>query len=181
MAFHRFHPALPLAALLPCCAPPAAAAIATDTFQVSATIENGCAFGSQIQGGGTAFDLGTLDFGSLNSTGTAIDAVSSADAGSIVLTCTPGMTLAIALDYGQHAGSASGRHLASGQETLAYQLYQDSAHAKVWGSQADGLAMAISSFPASTTTYTVYGRLLAVDALPSAGVYRDVVTVTLSY
>lgn len=167
-------------ALMLGCARISLAATATDTFEVSATVQNGCAFGSQSTGTGVT-DMGTLDFGTLASVGSAIDATSSAGAGSIVLTCTPGMTVAIALDYGRNAGSASARHLASGDETLAYQLYKEASHGTVWGTQADGLAMSIANFPASTTTYTVYARLFAVQTLPSAGVYSDVVTITLSY
>ncbi|WP_410961873.1 spore coat U domain-containing protein, partial [Salmonella sp. SAL4457] len=77
-------------------------------------------------------------------------------AGSIVLTCTPGMTVSVALDYGVNGGSSSQRYLkrVSGNETLAYQLYQDAAYSQVWGNGA--LARTIANFPASTQTYTVY-------------------------
>ncbi|MFU1922000.1 spore coat protein U domain-containing protein [Klebsiella pneumoniae] len=39
----------------------------------------------------------------------------------------------------------------------------------------------MANFPASTQAYTVYARLFAVGNLPSAGNYRDTVTVTLSF
>lgn len=159
--------------------PPAFADTVSETFQVNATIEQGCVFGSG--GDSTVTDLGTIDFGTLAAIDTVIDASSSASAGSIVLTCTPGMSLTISIDYGQNNGSSSARYLALDDATLAYQLYQDAARATVWGSSAEGLAMIISSFPSTTTTYPVYARLHAVSSLPPAGIYSDTVTVTLSY
>lgn len=153
----------------------------TETFQVTATIESGCVFGSESDDSDTVTDLGTIDFGTLSTTDTDVDISSSESAGSIVLTCTPGISLSIAIDYGLNDGSSSARYLALDDDQLAYQLYQDSSRSTVWGSATDGLDMTISSFPESTTTYTVYARLMAVDSLPSSGVYTDTVTVTLSY
>ncbi|MGS7196109.1 Csu type fimbrial protein [Pseudomonas aeruginosa] len=140
-------------------------------FQVQAVVANGCAFGTAISD--NAYDLGNL--------ASPVNVASSSGAGSIVLTCTPGMTVSVALDYGINGGSSNQRYLkrVSGNETLAYQLYQDAAYSQVWGNGA--LARTIANFPASTQTYTVYARLFAVGSLPSAGNYRDTVTVTLSF
>ena len=148
-------------------------------FQVQAVVANGCTFGTAISN--NAYDLGTLSFGTLGNLASPVNVASSSGAGSIVLTCTPGMTVSVALDYGVNGGSSSQRYLkqVSGNETLAYQLYQDAAYSQVWGNGA--LARTIASFPASTQTYTVYARLFAVGSLPSAGNYRDTVTVTLSF
>nr|WP_279432901.1 spore coat protein U domain-containing protein [Pseudomonas aeruginosa] len=139
----------------------------------------GCAFGTAISN--NAYDLGTLSFGTLGNLASPVNVASSSGAGSIVLTCTPGMTVSVALDYGVNGGSSNQRYLkrVSGNETLAYQLYQDAAYSQVWGNGA--LARTIANFPASTQTYTVYARLFAVGSLPSAGNYRDTVTVTLSF
>ncbi|HFH3654322.1 TPA: spore coat U domain-containing protein [Pseudomonas aeruginosa] len=147
-------------------------------FQVQAVVANGCAFGTAISD--NAYDLGTLSFGTLGNLASPVNVASSSGAGSIVLTCTPGMTVSVALDYGVNGGSSQ-RYLkrVSGNETLAYQLYQDAAYSQVWGNGA--LARTIANFPASTQTYTVYARLFAVGNLPSAGNYRDTVTVTLSF
>ena len=158
---------------------PADADSVTETFAVSATIENGCVFGSDESS--SLDDVGTIDFGNVSSTGTAIDVTSSDLAGSIVLTCTAGITVSIGLDYGLGDGSSSMRYLTSGTETLAYQLYQDSSRSTVWGVEDDGLDMSISSFPETTTSYPVYARLIALDSLPSAGVYSDTVTVIVAY
>lgn len=152
----------------------------TANFTVSATIVNGCAFGSSVTSPTT--NLGTINFGSIASVPSNLDMVSTTGAGSVVVTCTPGATPTISMDYGTHGGSATQRYMVNttaATQTLAYQLYQDSARSKVWGNGA--LAMMVSSFPATTQTYPVYARLFAVTTLPSAGTYTDTVTVTLTY
>lgn len=158
---------------------PCMASTTTDSFQVSATITSGCAFGTSETSGST--DFGTLSFGTMTAIGSNVDVASSSGAGSIVVTCTPGTAISLALDYGEHGGSASSRYMtnSSGSATLGYQLYQDAAHSAVWGTGS--LAYSVASFPDTTQTYTVYGRLFATDGLPVSGTYSDTVTVTLTY
>lgn len=143
----------------------------TDNFKVSAEVTSGCAFGSS--------DFGTLNFGTMSTISSQVDVASSIGAGSMVVTCTPGMAITLALDYGLNGGSASARYLKNGGATLAYQLYQDVAHTTVWGNGA--LAYSVPSFPNRSQTYTVYGRLFATNGMPASGTYRDTVTVTLIY
>lgn len=145
-------------------------------FKVSAQIASGCSLG----GAGTqAADFGTLSFGSMSSLYSNVDVASGAGAGSIVIACTPGIAISIALDYGVNGGSATNRYMANGGNALAYQLYQDSNRTSVWGNGA--LARSISSFPNTTQTYTVYGRLFATNGFPPPGAYTDTITVTLTY
>lgn len=154
------------------------AGTASDTFQVSAVVTSGCALGSSNSDSTTNF--GTLSFGTMSAISASVDVASSAGSGSIVVTCTPGTSITIALDYGANGGSSSQRYLAnSSGATLAYQLYQDASYSTVWGNGT--LAYSVSSFPTTTQTYTVYGRLFAVDGMPDAGSYSDTVTVTLTY
>ncbi|WP_049074117.1 Csu type fimbrial protein, partial [Klebsiella michiganensis] len=109
-----------------------------------------------------------------------VDVASTAGAGSIIVTCTPGTAISIALDYGVNGGSATQRYMSNGNSsTLAYQLYQDANRANVWGSST--LALSVASFPSTTQTYTVYGRLFATNGFPAVGSYTDTVTVTLTY
>lgn len=159
----------------------ARAGTVTDTFKVSATIEQGCVIGSDTSNSMT--DVGTISFGSLAVTGTAIDITSSELSGSIVLTCTPGIAVTIGLGYGLGEGASSSvRYLSGGDgEKLAYQLYQDSSRSTVWGLADDGLQLSISSFPETTTSYPIYARLMAVESLPKAGLYSDTVTVIVAY
>ena len=149
------------------------------TFTVSAVITKGCAFGSTPVSPKT--NLGTMNFGSFSTVPSNVDIASTSGAGSVVVTCTPGTAVSIAMDYGIHGGNVTQRYMANaaGTETLAYQLYQNNARTLVWGTGAQ--AMTVSSFPATTQTYTVYGRMFAVSTLPSAGTYTDTVTVTLTY
>lgn len=157
----------------------ARAATATSTFTVSATLTNGCVFGSSLSSPTT--NLGTINFGSMSSLTSNVDTVSSTGAGSVVVTCTPGASVSIAMDYGIHGGTATRRFMqnTSNPDQLGYQLFRDAARSQVWGDGA--LVMSIPSFPATTQTYPVYARLYAVSPLPSAGTYTDTVTVTLIY
>ncbi|KAB8305447.1 MULTISPECIES: spore coat U domain-containing protein [Rahnella] len=157
----------------------ARAATATAAFTVTATLTNGCAFGSSFSSPTT--NLGTINFGSMSSIPANVDTTSVAGAGSVVVTCTPGTSVSIAMDYGTHGGSATRRFLqnTTSTEQLGYQLFQDAARSQVWGNGA--LVKSVASFPATTQTYPVYARLYAVTTLPSAGTYTDTVTVTLTY
>jgi len=149
------------------------------TFTVSATLTNGCVFGSSLSSPTT--NLGTINFGTMTTIASNVDTVSTAGAGSVVVTCTPGATVTIAMDYGIHGGNATRRFMqnSSNSDTLGYQLFRDANRSQVWGNGA--LAMSIPSFPSTTQTYPVYARLYAVTTLPSAGTYTDTVTVTLTY
>lgn len=151
---------------------------AQKSFKVTAQITTGCLLGS---GSGTpASDFGTLNFGSMSSLYSNVDVASSAGAGSIIVACTPGMAITVALDYGVNGGSSSQRFMSNGSgNTLTYQLFQDSNRSTVWGTGAQ--AYSVASFPNTTQTYTVYGRLFATNGFPAQGSYTDTVTVTLTY
>lgn len=83
--------------------------------------------------GSQTTDFGTLNFGTLSSLYSNVDVASTAGAGSIIVTCTPGTAISIALDYGVNGGSATQRYMSNGNSsTLAYQLYQDANRANVW-------------------------------------------------
>ena len=83
------------------------AAVAQKTFKVSAQITAGCALGAGD--GSQTTDFGTLNFGTLSSLYSNVDVASTAGAGSIIVTCTPGTAISIALDYGVNGGSATQR------------------------------------------------------------------------
>lgn len=155
------------------------AATVSDSFQVSAVIENGCTFGSKTDA--DDFHFGIIDFGEHSAINGNVDVASSNGAGSLSVTCTPGSTVAIALDYGINGGNSSARYLinGAGNRTLAYQLYQDAGYSRMWG--AGAAAVSVTSFPASTETFTVYARLFPVSQPPPADTYTDTITVTLTY
>lgn len=170
-----------LAVLLCALSPFANSALAvtkTATFNVEAPLQAGCMFGLTS---GSSSDMGTLSFGTQNAAATNVNAVSGPGSGSIVVTCTPGVTVTIALDYGINGGSSAQRYLANSAKNrmLPYQLYRDAARTQVWGSGQ--LALNVSSFPNTTQTYTVYARYIGATPLPAAGQYTDKITINVTY
>ncbi|RLM24896.1 spore coat protein U [Brenneria alni] len=161
------------------CSFQSAALTVSSTFIVSADIQKGCAFGSDVSN--SQPDMGAINFGTQSASATNVDVASTAGGGSIVVTCTPGIAISIELDYGLHSTSSSQRYVmnTTGTTSLPYQLYRDSARTQVWGT--GDLAMSISSFPTTTQTYTVYARYFGATPLPSAGEYTDNVTISLTY
>lgn len=154
-------------------------ALTVDTsFDVTANVVNGCSLGGSGSGGA---NFGTINFGTMPTVLSNIDVASSSGAGSIIVTCTPGASIMLALDYGLHNGNNNFRYLSNGTTSLAYQLYRDSSYSQVWGTMADSLAYTISSFPETTQTYTVYARLFSTPTMPAVGTYTDTITVTLTY
>ncbi len=150
-------------------------------FQVRAVITAGCLLGS---GGSDVASYGNINFGPLGSLGSPVNRTSTPGSGSIVLQCTPGIALTIGIGAGANASSVTdGRFLAKGGELLRYQLYKDSAFSNVWGDGNNGATALSATFPSAggTQSYPVYARLFSVTPMPSAGVYSDVVTVTVSY
>lgn len=153
----------------------------TQSFQLSATVIPGCLLGS---GGSDSSSFGSLDFGQLGNLDSDMQLTSSLGAGSIVLQCTPGTALSIALDSGSYSSDVSaGRFLGKGSERLRYQIYQDAGNTTVWGDSGNGGMRMDISFPLSggVQSYPLYARLFGVSPLPSAGIYSDTVTVTINY
>ncbi|GAB6387812.1 Csu type fimbrial protein [Stutzerimonas marianensis] len=150
----------------------------TQSFQISAQVEPGCVLGS---GATDTSSFGTIDFGRHGQLASDVSVASSSGSGSVVLQCTPETPITIAIDDGLH-GAAGVRYLAKGNETLRYQLYQDEGFSVVWGdNQGAGAAMSIAFAAAGVQTLPIYARLFRASTLPSAGVYTDVVTVTVTY
>ncbi len=141
----------------------ARAATHTGTLAVSVTVQSVC-----------AVDGGSLDFGSYNG-----GQSSNADAtGSInYMGCAAG-TLTFALDGGQ-SGDETARQLksASGQ-SLAYQLYRNSARTQIWGTGTN--TMGLQLLVAGSGSIPVYGRIPGGQAA-TAGTYTDAVNITLTF
>nr|WP_240775683.1 spore coat U domain-containing protein [Nissabacter sp. SGAir0207] len=154
----------------------------TQAFTVNATLVNGCVLGS---GTSDVSTFGTLSFGSRSSLDTAADVASNQGTGSVVLRCTPGTSVTLALGNGNNVtGSiASGRLLrnASTGETLLYQIYQDAGRTTVWGNGSNGGTVQAFSATGAVQEYKLYARLFASSTLPTAGNYSDSVLVTVTY
>lgn len=155
-----------VAALL---AGPAKAATDTATFNVKMTITNTC-------------DVSTtaptdLDFGSHPSSATNI-AVSS----TVTLTCTNGANYKVGLLPQNTGATANGTGKMDGTavpaNTIAYSLWQDSAHTTAWGNTG-GTNTNDGTGTGSPVALTVYG--LVASANVPADDYKDVVNVTVTY
>ena len=130
---------------------------------------------------------------SVSATGTAFgsyDTLSLLDSdstGTITVSCTTGIALLFGYDIKLSAGSAgsySPRKLASGGNTLNYNLYTSVLRTTIWGDGTGGSSIVSDSFLLSIGTtnknYTVYGRIPARQNAASGG-YADTITVSVIY
>jgi spore coat protein U-like protein len=142
----------------------------TTTFAVTATVLSTCsataaalAFGNYTPGTGTL---------TANT--------------NITVKCTKNSPYTVALNAGATAGdSFAQRLMASGANTLQYNLYTTAALATVFGDGTAGTATVggTGAGVATATTVTVYGQLPdnATNQTAIVGAYADTITVTVSY
>jgi spore coat protein U-like protein len=94
------------------------------------------------------------------------------------LTCTNRSAWQIGLNNGQNANGTLRRMVLNGHY-VNYELYRDSQRTQRWGNTLD-TDTAMGSGSGAEQTLSVYGRV-PVQAAASAGVYSDVITVTVTY
>lgn len=102
--------------------------------------------------------------------------------GSVTYRCEPrDRNITITLDAGG-GGSFSARRMSGAGDTLRYNLYLDAARTTVFGDGTGGTALYSDRNPPGNrdVTVTVYGRIPAGQDV-SAGIYTDVVTVTINF
>lgn len=155
-------------ALVTAVATPAAhAASATTTFAVTASILSACSVTAT-----------PLVFGVYNPTsGSNVD-----NSSTINVFCTVGTAYTLKLNVGTGGGTFATRHLASGSDTLSYNLFTGSGRTTVWGdgTASTGIVNGNGTGLLSATSHTVYGRLTSGQDVPP-GAYQSIVTVTLEY
>jgi spore coat protein U-like protein len=142
----------------------------TTTFAVTATVQPSCTTSATALGFGTY----TPGNGALTTSS------------NITVNCTKNTAYAIALNPGTTTGdSFTQRLMASGANTLQYNLYTTAAFATVWGDGTAGTATqtGTGAGKATASTFKVYGRLPDSVANQAAvpGSYTDTITVTVSY
>lgn len=144
------------------------AAVPSTTFEVNASIVAGCLVGA-------VGSYGNLTYGTYSALSTST--VSTALAGSVVLQCTPGVTLTMSVDGGKN--NSSGRHLKlnSGTAQVAYQLFSDAGMSQALGVN-QSVNVAYSN--ANNITLPIYGRVVLPGNQP-AGTYSDVLQVQLTF
>jgi spore coat protein U-like protein len=89
----------------------------------------------------------------------------------------------ILLDAGL-GGSYSARQMSNAAQRLAYNLFADAAHSRVWGNGQGGTSLVSDGYTIGATPvvrhYSVYGRVPALQTV-SPGVFSDLIAVTVNY
>lgn len=140
-------------------------------IKVSATITEGCSISSQSDNA----PLGILDFGVHPALGRGDLYASFTSNSAITFLCTPGLTLQMSIDGGNHY--LESRRLENMGSYISYTLYFDNAFQKEIGI---GVPVNISPNADGTLVLPVYGALTLPETGPS-GLYRDTLTVTITY
>jgi len=114
----------------------------------------------------------TLNFGSVVSLGSAIDAQTT-----LSVSCSNQLPYTVGLSSAS-GSSPMNFKMAFGANTLTYAVYQNSARTTGWGNVSGQWVAGTGT--ASSQSLTVYGRL-PIQALPPAGTYTDTISVTVTY
>ncbi len=131
-------------------------------FGVTATVTSQCAVSA------TTLDFGTVGLLLANTDGTS----------TISVQCALGVAYQVGLDNGQHATGTT-RRVSGPGGLLNYELYRNSGRTQRWGSTLNSDTV-IGSGTGGNQSLTVYGRVPN-QTTPSAGVYNDTITVTVTY
>jgi spore coat protein U-like protein len=143
------------------------AATATSNIAVSASVAANCTIAT------TAIDFGSYEPVVANASA-PLDA-----SGKVTVACTKNALVKIGLGYGSHAAGTT-RNLASSSATMTYELYQDSAHATVWGPIGAGHVAPAAAPDKAPRDFTIYARILGGIDVP-AGSFSDTVLATVEF
>jgi spore coat protein U-like protein len=141
---------------------PAAAATATTTFTVSATVQATCSISAN-----------NLTFGAYS--GALINSTAS-----LSINCTNTTPYNIGLSAGSATGATvTTRKMTTGGNTISYALYRDGGHTSNWGNTV-GADTATGTGSGSAQALTIYGQMAA-GQISAPGSYIDTVTATVTY
>ena len=100
--------------------------------------------------------------------------------GRILVQCTKGVTPVVELGMGSNA-QGSVRRMSAASDFLQYELFQDSAHASVWGTGPQAQLVSLHHNPLEDSgTPSIYGRVAAGQNV-TPGDYDDSVTATVIF
>jgi spore coat protein U-like protein len=146
----------------------------TQTFQVTASVVNGC-----VVSGTNPGVFGTLDFGTQPGVGSSSVSAAFVQSTTITLACTPGTTLNMSINGGSNYGSSRNLKVANNTNLVAYSLYTNASHSAASAIPVNqNVALTYSN--ANNITLPIYG-LLQLSGVNRAGTYSDTLTVTLSW
>ena len=149
--------------------------------QVRVIVERGCQLVGVTRDAGVDY-LGMLDFGRA----ARLDGPSAPLSATLItprlprLECNPDTTYQIQIDGGQHGGTADVRFLAlgPGRPQIPYRLFRDPArqiplpvNVPVSGTVSDS----------GSVELPLYGRIEPLQQIPPAGLYADLLKVTLTW
>ena len=117
-----------------------------------------------------------LNFG--NNVGLLTTAVNATT--TLGVQCSNGTPYNVGLNGGQNSGgNINARRMVLGANSIAYQLYQNSARSTVWGNTISNNTVA-GTGSGNTQSLTVYGSVPA-QTTPPAGTYNDTIIVSVTY
>jgi spore coat protein U-like protein len=144
----------------------AAAQTATTTFEVSIVIENSCTVA-----------VNNLSFGSVTDLTPAIAATTT---GSV--TCTATAPVAVSFDAGDGGSSTlATRQMASGGNTINYNLYRNGAHTEILGDGTSGTFTIGLTSTGGADAFTVYGQTVAAQSAKPVATYTTTITATVTF
>jgi len=146
-----------------------AAGTATTTFAVTATVAATCSTSATA----LAFPTYTPGGGAVTQTS------------AVSVKCTQGTPYTVGLNGGATTGgTVAQRLMASGTNTLQYNLYTTNGYATVWGNTTGSWQSGTGAGLGTTNSLTVYGQIpdsATNQAAVPATTYADTITVTVTY
>jgi spore coat protein U-like protein len=108
--------------------------------------------------------------------------------GTVTVTCSGLLNVLVSYEVllsRGGAGSYTPRRMASGGNTLDYNLYTNITRSTIWGDNTGGSSrvtgsMLVQLLVPTSNLHTVYGRIPAQQNV-AAGLYADTITVTVNY
>ncbi|MDR0182335.1 Csu type fimbrial protein [Lysobacter arvi] len=142
------------------------AATRSATFNVTAQVVSDCSIVSAPN----------LNFGTIG-----VQNVAYYGTSTLVVSCTPGTAYTVGLDAGSVSGSTvNTRYLTGPGGTMSFSLYRDAGYAQVWGN-TPGTDTAGGTGTGSNQSYTIYGRIYAMQTTRAPGSYTSTITATITY
>lgn len=159
----------------------AEAATATGTLQVQATVQATCSVNTSSAG---AIGPALLDFGTITNLTADVTADTTAGTvanGAVSTLCSTGTTWTLTADGGQNVTGTQRQMSNTATGVLPYNLYRDAARSLSIGINDAANPVATGTGTGSAETTPVYGVIPAGTAMPPAGSYNDIVTLTVTY
>lgn len=147
-------------------------ALPTQMFQVSASVVAGC----RVQGGGV---VGLVDFGTHSGIDNRPVRAAMAQNASISIACTPGITLAMAINGGSHFTTTRNLQRVNYTELIGYRLFNDASFASA-SEILVNQKINISYSNGDAIQLPIYGQL-QLNGFNPAGTYSDTLAITLAW